>query len=205
MQQCLARFHVSRYRADITNSSLSQVATKKEKRYCLWVIQLHFGQSLTAVKTHCWQVFSLRHCGPGQLPSLASLQQIIPVPSSNWFTLIVWYYSLFWCNLFGVELEKMCIYLYPFPKFTHTNHTKRKGSLESSPSVLPLISINVFFKEFSAFGTVNSISDPSLSSNRRINWVVVSNMFDLYPDFWGKWSNLTCAYFSNGLVETTTN
>ena len=49
MQQCLARFHVSRYRADITNSSLSQVATKKEKHYCLWVIQLHFGQSLTAV------------------------------------------------------------------------------------------------------------------------------------------------------------
>ena len=36
-----------------------------------------------------------------------------------------------------------------------------------------------------------------------IFWVVVSNIFDFHPEPWGKWSNLTCAYFSNGLKPPT--
>ena len=39
----------------------------------------------------------------------------------------------------------------------------------------------------------------SLRAHIRVIWVVVSNIF--YFPYLGKWSNLTCAYFSDGLVK----
>ena len=49
----------------------------------------------------------------------------------------------------------------------------------------------------------SSLPDPYLSG-AILNWVVVSSIFLFSPRTLGKRSNLTCAYFSNGLVQPPT-